>query len=48
MCLCDLDNNWVMLLFNSCTLPTLFVDLVGGMGTSEADFKNTIRKIRDI
>ena len=35
--LCDIDNNWVLLLFTSCTLLTLFLELVGGMGTSEAD-----------
>ena len=34
MSLCDIDNNWV-LLFSSCTLLTLYVDLVGGMGTCE-------------
>ena len=33
--LCDKDNNWVMLLFTSCTLLTLYVDLVGGMGTNK-------------
>jgi hypothetical protein len=37
MILCDIDNNWVLLLFTSCTLLTLYVDLVGGMGTGEAD-----------
>jgi hypothetical protein len=37
MILCDIDNNWVLLLFTSCTLLTLSVDLVGGMGTGEAD-----------
>jgi hypothetical protein len=37
MFLCDIDNNWVLLLFTSCTLLTLSVDLVGGMGTGEAD-----------
>ena len=31
-CLCDMDNNWVMLLFTSCALLTLSLDLVGGMG----------------
>jgi len=36
-CLCDIDNNWVLLLFTSCALLTLYVDLVGGMGTGEAD-----------
>ena len=35
--LCDIDNNWVLLLFTSCTLLTLSLDLVGGMGTGEAD-----------
>jgi hypothetical protein len=35
--LCDIDNNWVLLLFTSCTLLTLSLDLIGGMGTSEAD-----------
>ena len=35
--LCDIDNNWVLLLFTSCTLLTLSLDLVGGMGTSEGD-----------
>ena len=36
-CLCDIDNNWVLLLFTSCTLLTLSLDLVGGMGTCEAN-----------
>jgi hypothetical protein len=35
--LCDIDNNWVMLLFTSCTLLTLSLDLVGGMGSGEAN-----------
>jgi hypothetical protein len=35
--LCDIDNNWVLLLFTSCALLTLSLDLVGGMGTGEAD-----------
>ena len=35
--LCDIDDNWVLLLFTSCTLLTLSLDLVGGMGTGEAD-----------
>ena len=35
-CLCEIDNNWALLLFTSCTLLTLFVDLVGSMGTGEA------------
>ena len=35
--LCDIDNNWALLLFTSCTLLTLSLDLVGGMGTGEAD-----------
>ena len=35
--LCDIDNKWVLLLFTSCTLLTLSLDLVGGMGTGEAD-----------
>jgi hypothetical protein len=35
--LCDIDNNWVLLLFTSCALPTLSLDLVGGMGTSMAN-----------
>ena len=34
--LCDIDNNWVLLLFTSCALLTLSLDLVGGMGTGEA------------
>ena len=33
----DIDNNWVMMLFTLCTLLTLSLDLVGGMGTSEVD-----------
>jgi hypothetical protein len=39
--LCDIDNNWVLLLFTSCTKLTLSVDLVGGMGTCEADPSQT-------
>ena len=39
--LCDIDNNWVLLLFTSCTLLTLSLDLVGGMGTGEADPSQT-------
>jgi hypothetical protein len=35
--LCDKDNNWVMLLFTSCALLTLSLDLVGGMGTGKAN-----------
>ena len=35
--LCDIDNNWVLLLFTSCALLTLSLDLVGGMDTGEAD-----------
>ena len=37
MSLCDIDNNWVLLLFTSCTLLTLSVNLVGGMGIGEAN-----------
>ena len=35
--LCDKYNNWILLLFTSCTLLTLSLDLLGGMGTSEAN-----------
>ena len=35
--LCDIENNWVLLLFTSYMLLTLFIWLVGGMGTGEAD-----------
>ena len=35
--LCDKDNNWVLLLLTSFSSLTLVVDLVGGMGTSEAN-----------
>jgi len=35
--LCDIDNNLVVLLFTSCMLLTLSLDLVGGMGTGEAN-----------
>ena len=41
--LCDINNNWVMLLFTLCTLLTLYVDLVGGMGTCEANLSQTGR-----
>ena len=37
ICLCDIDNNWVMLLFTSCTSLTFSLKLVGGMCTCEAD-----------
>ena len=35
--MCDIDNNWVMLLFTSCMTLTLSLDLLGGMGTCEAN-----------
>ena len=33
----DIDNNWELLLLTSCSLLTLYVDLVGGMGIGEAN-----------
>ena len=35
--MCDIDNNWVMLLFTSNISLTLSLDLVSGMGTCETD-----------
>ena len=32
-----IDNNWVMVIFTSCTFLTLLVDVVGDMGTCEAN-----------
>ena len=40
MSLCDIDNNWVLLLFTSCTLLTIIVNLVGGM----AHVRQTLHK----
>ena len=33
----DIDNNWVSQLLTLCTLLILYVDLVGGVGTCEAN-----------
>ena len=39
--LCDINNNWIMLLYTLCPLLTLSLDLVGGMDTSEANPSQT-------
>ena len=38
--MCDMDDNWVMLLFTLCTHLILKYMLVGGMGTSEVGPSN--------
>ena len=44
--LCDIDNNWVLLLFTSCRLLTLSLDLVGSMGKGEVDLHKFDNRFR--